>query len=81
MIQDQEYILLPCSGRARLGIPRGHLYRVTNRAGEEQGFATQESAYRAYGKDNCYISGSDSLCEICEADIRGQFEIDLVGRD
>jgi hypothetical protein len=64
-IKNEKYIILPCSGTLQLGIPRGHLYVVRDREKNELGFATKEAAFRKYGKKNCFISGSDTLCPIC----------------
>lgn len=73
------YMLMPCSGRARLNIPRGHLYEVRDRAdGKKLGFITEQTANKNYGKGNYLISASDSLCPICYDDIQGKGINDLI---
>ena len=47
-----QYALMPCSGRRRLGIPRGHVYNVIDGEGKELGFITEEVALKKYGKRN-----------------------------
>lgn len=65
-IKNEKYILMPCSGKPKLGILRGHLYMVVDNKGKnELGFATKEAVFKKYGEDDCFISGSDSVCPIC----------------
>ena len=68
-LQNEKYLLMPCSGRARLGIPRGHIYAVMNRELEVLEFLTEQRANEKYGKAVCFISASDSLCPSCLDDI------------
>ncbi len=71
METDKPYILLPCSGRKRLNISEGHLYRVQDRISKEDlGFITEQVAKKNYGEENYFISGSTSLCPICSFDNR-----------
>jgi hypothetical protein len=71
METDKTIILCPCSGRARLNIPRGHIYHAKNRITKEDlGFITEEIAKEKYGEGNYFLSFSDSLCPICSYDIR-----------
>lgn len=61
---------MPCSGRKRLNIPRGHVYSVKKiSTGEYLGFMTKETAENNIGVDNFDISMSDSLCPVCAWDI------------
>ncbi|MBW2982466.1 hypothetical protein KY343_06310 [Candidatus Woesearchaeota archaeon] len=73
-MQDEQYILLPCMGRERLGIPRGHLYKVKDREGNDLGFLTLKSAKESLGEENYSILDSDTLCGICHADANGELE-------
>lgn len=73
-IKDEQYLLLPCSGRAHLNIPRGHVFLVKTRDGEELGCLTEQQAYEKYGRDDCYLTGSDTLCPECFDDITKRIE-------
>ena len=78
VMKDEEYLLLPCSGRAKLGIPRGHLYKAKDREGNELGFVTEETAREKFGEGNYFISGSDTLCPLCNLHMMGDLEINLI---
>lgn len=75
----ERFVLCPCSGRHRLNIPRGHVYHVKDKElQQEVGFITLEVAEKKYGKENCFVSQSDSLCPICSADIHNPENILLI---
>ncbi len=77
VLYDEEYILLPCSGRYNVNIPRGHLFKVENRDGNFLGFITKEVAEKKYPK-NFFISRSDSICPICSLVLEGEITINLI---
>lgn len=74
----ERYVLLPCSGRKSLGVVRGHLYNVKERSADELGWTTVENAQKLFGKDNVFVSQSDTLCPFCFASIEGNIEIKLL---
>ena len=65
--QSKKVYLMPCSGRERLNIPRGHVYGV-NVGGVNQGFLPLDEAIKQY--PDAKKSESDSLCGSCLADIK-----------
>lgn len=77
LLYDQEYILLPCSGRYNVNIPRGHIFKVEDREGNFLGFITKEVAKKKYPL-NFFISKLDSMCPICSLIFYEDIEINLI---
>lgn len=69
MGEEREICIVPCSGRARLGIDRGHIFHVGNGKGKDLGWMSEEEAIRRFGKGNIVKSESDDLCPSCSEDI------------
>ena len=64
--ETQKYELRPCNGVTSLGLPRGHLYRVMdNQKKILVDIGTKENIFKKYGEENCFVSGVDTLCNIC----------------
>jgi len=76
-LRDEQYILSPCAGRSRLGIPSGHLYKVMDRGRNELGFATEDTARTKYGEENYFVGDSHTICPLCNADLNGELGIDV----
>ena len=41
---DKRFVLVPCSGKESLDIPRGHLYLCVDRKSNELGWITEKTA-------------------------------------
>jgi len=74
----QSVWLLPCSGRAKLNILRGHIYSARNESGEDLGYITKQGAMKKWGEGNFHISGSDTLCPFCFLDAGGEININII---
>lgn len=80
-MSSTDYYLMPCSGRSRLDIPRGHVYSVmviVDSKKEYRGFITKDSAKKIIGEENYTISSSDSLCPLCSKDIDNDLGLELI---
>ena len=74
---NQRYILAPCSGRKKLNIARGHVYRVydtegvgfSQSEGKDLGTISREEAIEQFGESTLFFSESDSLCYFCNKEI------------
>ncbi len=75
---SQPVWLLPCSGRARLNIPRGHIYGARSESGENLGYITKQDATKKWGEGNFHISGSDTLCPFCFLNAGGEIDINII---
>lgn len=77
----EKIVLLPCNGREKYGIQRGHVFRIKegfdlkNDGGEI--YITLAEAEEKFPGD-FFISGSDTLCPICSLLFEGEIGIKLV---
>jgi len=63
-------LLIPCSGRDRLGLPRGHV--LTLAAGAHNEYSPLAEFQASYPYSQLVVSpSSDGLCETCFEDING----------